>query len=104
MRELLSFMKVAFKQIFQCVNVNYLFQDRETIELMQKEGATFRQMSHCHETFEVFVPEEVRKDQFEFVPKFTNLADVKKGQMYQGLVAVAPVRKMQFPDQIIMLV
>ena len=62
MRELLSFMQVAFRQIFKCFKVNYLFQDKETIELLAKEGACFRQIIHCHEKFEVFVPEDVRKD------------------------------------------
>ena len=42
MRELLSFMQVAFKQIFKCFKVNFLFQDKETIELLVKEGAIFR--------------------------------------------------------------
>ena len=84
MKELLSFMQVAFKQIFKCFKVNFLFQDKETIELLGKEGAVFRQIMHCHEKFEIYVPEDVRKEKFYFIPKFTNIADIKKGQMYQG--------------------
>ena len=104
MRELLQFLTMAYKRIFKCVKVNFLFQDKETIEALRKEGATFSNQHHCFEGFSIFVPDEVRKDQFEFDFQFRNMADVLKGAMYQGGICVAPVFKMQFPDQVIMLV
>lgn len=104
MRDLLAISQVAFKQIFKCLKVNFLFQDKEIVELLTKEGAVFRQITHCHEKFEVYIPDGIRMDQMKFTAKFTNITDVKKGEMYQSHVCVAPVNKMRFPDQVIMLI
>ena len=82
MRELVAFLTVAFKRIFKCFKVNFLFKDKETIESLINEGATLSQQHHCFEKYDILVPDDIRKDQFEFNFQFRNLADVLKGQMF----------------------
>ena len=65
---------------------------------MEKEGATFSHQHHCYENFNILVPDDIRKEQFEFEFQFKNMADVLKGVNYSGGVCVAPITKMQFPD------
>ena len=62
MRELLGNVALAMKRIFKCAKANFLFTDKDTIELLTIEGAQFRQMSHCHETFQVYIPDGTRAD------------------------------------------
>ena len=61
-------------------------------------------MQHAHQTFWIYLPDNVRKDEFEMNFCFKNMADVMKGKMFQGRFCVAPVFKLQKPDQSIMLI
>lgn len=103
-KELCRTMEVALKQIFKVGRVTFLFQDKETIELLHKEGAPLRVMGHLHENFHVLVPDGVKRLDHRFEFKFRNMADVKKGDMYQGPIAVTPVTKLMYADQTIMLI
>ena len=104
LKEMCHTMEVALKQIFKVGRVTFLFQDKETIEILNKEKAELRVMGHLHENFHVLVPEGVKKTEHRFQFKFRNMADVKKGDTYQGPVAVTRVTKLLYPDQTIMLI
>ena len=104
LRELCAQIARALKRIYRCARVNFMLQDKDTVELMASEGASFTTMHHCYETFKVLIPEGLTKESFHFEFKFRNMTDVTKGYMYEGPVMVAPIAKMQLPDQTIMLV
>ena len=57
MRQLLNGVTMCLKHIFKASSVNFLFQDKEMIHLLTKEGAAFQQRSHINEQFNVLVPD-----------------------------------------------
>lgn len=104
-RELMSNIVISMKRIFKVQKVNFLLQCKETIDLLRKEGAQVVQMQHAHQTFWVLIPDTVKREKdFEMNFCFKNIADVMKGKAFSGRSCVAPVFKLQKPDQSIMLI
>lgn len=94
----------ALKRLFKVKSVNFIMQCPEAIDTLRKEGAFLKQQTHCHSSFYVIVPEEEDKIDYKLNMQFKNLVDVMKGKMFSGKVCVAPVFKLRYPDQSIMLV
>lgn len=85
---------ISMKRVFKVNKVSFLLQDKETIDLLRHEGAQVKQMTHCHQTFWVLVPDNMKKEQFNFNFGFKNIADVMKGKVCSGKMCVAPVWKL----------
>ena len=93
-RELMTNIVIAMKRVFKVSKVNFMLQCKETIDLLHTEGAQVKQMSHCHQTFYVLMPDNVKKEDFDFNFCFKNMADVMKGKVFSGRFCAAPVFKL----------
>lgn len=103
-KELLPNLSASLKKVFSATKVNYLFLDKESVDLLRKEGLKTKAMTHAHTLFHVVVPEGTRPQDFEMSFHFKNIADVTRGGLFAGRYCVAPVGKLQKPDQPILLV
>ena len=103
-KELLPNLSASLKKVFSATKVNYLFLDKESIDLVRKEGLKVKAMTHAHTMFHVLVPEGTRPQDFEMSFHFKNIADVNRGGLFAARHCVAPVCKLQKADQPIMLI
>lgn len=97
-------LSASLKKVFGATKVNYLFLDKESVDLLRKEGLKTKPMTHAHTLFHVLVPEGTRPQDFEISFHFKNIADVNRGGLFAGRYCVAPVGKLLKPDQPIMLI
>ena len=93
-RELMANITIAMRRVFKAQKVNFLLQCKETIDLLRREGGLVKQMQHCHQNFWVLMPDNVKRDEFEINFCFKNIADVIKGNVFNGKSCVAPVFKL----------
>ena len=92
-KDLLSAMSNSLKKIFKAIRVVFLLQCKDTIDLLKNDKVEIKSFNHSHTTFHVPVPDNVKKANFEVTIQFKNLADVMKGKVFTGRIAVGPVFK-----------
>lgn len=82
MKELLANIVIAMRKVFKVIKVNFLFQCKETIDLVRKEGCVVKYMQHAHQSFYALMPENTRKEDFKIDFCFKNMTDVMKGKVF----------------------
>ena len=58
-----------------------MFQEKEVMEMVEREGSTLVYKTHLHEVFYVYLPEDVSEREFKFECKFKNIPDMVQGKL-----------------------
>jgi hypothetical protein len=61
-------------------------------------------VTHRHQNFHIIVPEEEDRQTYEINIGFKNMIDALKGKVFKGKYCVAPVWKLRYPDQSLMMI
>ena len=64
MHEVLDSIEHVVKQIFKVNKVSFLFQDKESLSMLEKEYVQLKVFKHPHGNFQVFVPNEIKVNDF----------------------------------------